>query len=77
MSVVAQNLSNQFDLMEKLSKVRVRRGVSEQDLADYLDVDVRIIERVETGEYELNLTELRFYAAGIGVVIRYEIEEYT
>lgn len=72
---IRRNRNAQFCLVEELVDLRIARNYDPVKLAEYLGVTPRTLELIESGEYEMNQTELRQYASWIGAVIEYKIEE--
>ncbi|MHB8875987.1 MAG: helix-turn-helix domain-containing protein [Myxococcaceae bacterium] len=54
-------------LAANMQSLRVRRGVTQQQLADLIDMDVRHLQRVERGEVDVSLTLFLAIAAGLQV----------
>ncbi|MGQ7788705.1 helix-turn-helix domain-containing protein [Nesterenkonia sp. K-15-9-6] len=67
------NVRNQSELLEELRDAREASNLSESDLAERLGVDPEIVFQIESGEYELTLTELRQVALGLEVMIDFDV----
>lgn len=68
----ANNASQAF-LLEHLVRAREALGLSLPEVADRLSADVSMIEDMETGDHEPNLSELRAYAWAVEAVIEYRV----
>ncbi len=54
-------------LAANMQLVRGRRGVTQQQLADRVDMDVRHLQRIERGEVDVSLTLFLAIAQGLEV----------
>jgi DNA-binding XRE family transcriptional regulator len=72
-STAARNVHAQTGLLAALKEVRIGKGISVEAVAAALEVDPSVIEAIEDGRKELNLTELRYYAYSIGAVVEYDV----
>ncbi len=67
------NRRYQEGLVDQLVEAREAVGKSIAEVAAYLGIEVDLVEEVEAGEYELNLTELRQWALAVEVVIEIRV----
>lgn len=67
------NNSFQASLFDQLHAARIARGATVEEVARLLHADTSIVEDIESGDYEPNLTELRQYAWAIEAVIEYRV----
>lgn len=67
------NNASQSRLFEQLVAARLAKGVSVDDVARLLHAETSIVEDIESGDYEPNLTELRQYAWAIEAVIDFRV----
>lgn len=70
--VESLNRENVRKLVKELVKCRKRRGMSQQDLADDMDVLVDVIRDIESGKGGI-VDGLVSYANAEGVVVDYEV----
>ena len=70
--VEALNREHARKLVKELVKCRKRRGMSQQDLADDMDVLVDVIRDIESGKGSV-VDDLVSYATAEGVVLDYEV----
>ena len=70
--VEALNREHARKLVKELVKCRKRRGLSQQDLADDMDVLVDVIRDIESGKGSI-VDDLVSYATAEGVVLDYEV----
>lgn len=76
MSGIAEaNLAAQDKLIKDLVQVRESVGVSVVEVARTLGTTVAMVQDIESGGYEMNLTELRYYAYAVGAVVEYKVSE--
>ncbi|WP_157365102.1 helix-turn-helix domain-containing protein [Arthrobacter sp. QXT-31] len=67
------NNSSQHKLLMDLAKARMMRGLTVQKVAELLGATTEIVEDIESGDYEPNLTELRQYAYAIEAVVEFRV----
>jgi transcriptional regulator with XRE-family HTH domain len=72
-TIADRNVHAQTGLLEALKKVRTGKGITVEAVATLLGVEPSVIEAVEDGQKELNLTELRHYAYSVGAVVEYDV----
>lgn len=70
--VESRNREHARKLVKELVKCRKRRGMSQQDLADDMDVLVDVIRDIESGKGSV-VDGLVSYATAEGVVLDYEV----
>ena len=70
----SRNYEAQIRLIEDLREFRVIRGISVQMVADDLGTSVAEVEAFEAAEVAATLTEIRYYANAVGVVIDYRVK---
>lgn len=70
--VESLNRENVRKLVKELVKCRKRRGMSQQDLADTMDITVDVIREIESGKGGI-VDGLVSYANAEGVVVDYEV----
>lgn len=70
--VEALNRENVRKLVKELVKCRKRRGLSQQDLADAMDITVDVIREIERSNGSI-VDGLVSYANAEGVVVDYEV----
>ena len=70
--VEALNRENVRNLVKELVKCRKRRGLSQQDLADAMDITVDVIREIERSNGSI-VDGLVSYANAEGVVVDYEV----
>lgn len=70
--VESLNRENVRKLVKELVKCRKRRGMSQQDLADDMDVLVDVIRDIESGKGSV-VDGLVSYATAEGVVVDYKV----
>lgn len=71
--ISGKNLSNQQDLIDDLKRAREENGISLEQAAQMLGIEVSLLEAVEGFRVELSLTDLRQYAYACGAVIEYSV----
>lgn len=67
------NNGYQSHLLKQLHNARRSRGRTVEEVAKLLGTDAAVVEDIESGDYEPNLTELRQYAWAIEAVIEYRV----
>ncbi|PSS43662.1 hypothetical protein C6401_11070 [Arthrobacter woluwensis] len=60
-------------MLDELINAREAAGKSADDVAEYLGVTVDQVEEVESGQYELNLTELRQWALAVEAIVEIRV----
>ncbi len=50
----------------KIDEIRHQKGITQQELADLCKVDIRTIQRIESGEVEPRMSTLKVIATGLG-----------
>lgn len=70
--VESLNRENVRKLVKELVKCRKRRGLSQQDLADTMDITVDVIREIESGKGGI-VDGLVSYANAEGVVVDYKV----
>ena len=54
-------------LAHKVKTFRLKRGLTQQDLADISEIDRKTVNRIENASYSINLTTLFALAEALGV----------
>lgn len=72
-AIADRNVHAQTGLLASLKAVRTGKGMTVEAVAETLGVEPGVIEAVEDGRKELNLTELRHYAYSVGAVVEYDV----
>ncbi|HEX9089078.1 MAG TPA: helix-turn-helix domain-containing protein [Arthrobacter sp.] len=72
-AIADRNVHAQTGLLAALKAVRTGKGMTVEAVAETLGVEPGVIEAVEDGRKELNLTELRHYAYSVGAVVEYDV----
>lgn len=68
------NIAAQNQLIRSLREFRLTAGVTVEDVARQCGTSGQIIEDIESGDWEMNLTELRHYANSVGAVVSFYVE---
>jgi transcriptional regulator with XRE-family HTH domain len=72
-AIADRNVHAQTGLLAALTAVRTGKRMSVEDVAGILGVEPAVVESIEEGQLEMNLTELRQYAYAVGAVVEYEV----
>lgn len=72
-AIADRNLHAQTGLLAALTAVRTGNGMSVEVVAGILEVEPAVVESIEEGRLEMNLTELRQYAYAVGAVVEYDV----
>ena len=59
----------------RVKQLRIEGKLTQQKLADLCEIDVRTIQRIETGEYEIGLFVLYALADAFGIGLAKLLEE--
>jgi transcriptional regulator with XRE-family HTH domain len=51
----------------KIKALRIKNKMTQQNLSDFCDVDIRTIQRIEVGEQNVALTLIMAISEGLGV----------
>lgn len=72
---VVSDLNNlaQMQLVSQLQAAREARKLTRSQVAECLGATEEMVEDIEMGHYELNLSELRHYAFAIDAVVDYRV----
>ncbi|MEK6682666.1 MAG: helix-turn-helix transcriptional regulator [Nitrospirota bacterium] len=66
-----------LDLAIKIARLREKKGLSQQNLAELMNTSQQAISRLESGEYEgFTLKTLKRVAEVTGTVLKIEFEPY-
>ena len=55
----------QPELGKRLNEIRLRKGITQKELSDLCSVDIRTIQRIESGEVEPRMSTLKILAAAL------------
>jgi transcriptional regulator with XRE-family HTH domain len=72
-AIADHNVHAQSGLLAALKAVRTGKGMSVEDVAGILGVEPDVVESIEDGQLEMNLTDLRQYAYSVGAVVEYDV----
>lgn len=60
-------------LFEELRELRVRRGLTQQQVAERMEIDQSTVARIESGRRDVHLSTLRLYALALHVSIEHVV----
>lgn len=64
------NLEVEFILIEEIIKKRIKKGITQKELAERIGTKQSAISRFESGSYNPSLSFLRKLADGLGIKLR-------
>lgn len=70
-SRVQGGIMNNQDIVERIKKVRLERGYTQQDLADFVNKTGSNISEIERGKVQVNAADLQAFAKALGKPIEY------
>jgi transcriptional regulator with XRE-family HTH domain len=72
-AIADHNVHAQTGLLAALKAVRTGKGMTVEAVAGTLGVEPAVLESIEEGQLEMNLTDLRQYAYAVGAVVEYDV----
>lgn len=65
------------NLLRSLVRLRESSGLTRQDVADSMGIDVSGVSRIESGDRDLHLSTLRRYAFACGAVVHHDVQQFS